>query len=110
MSVIAPPPDGVHGLMQRRLAAGTGYRPGPRVASIRVEPGKEVDVTTTAANEDRIRELEVERQRAWGDYSERLRDLSGDEYERAEHESWEQLQRKLRGLERRRASLKRAAA
>jgi hypothetical protein len=38
-------------------------------------------------------------------YSERLRDLAGDEYERAESDSWTELQCELRRLERRRASL-----
>jgi hypothetical protein len=67
-------------------------------------------VTTIAADEDRIRELEAETRRAWSDYTERLRDLSGAEYERAEHESWEKLQLELRGLERRRASIGQAPA
>jgi hypothetical protein len=67
-------------------------------------------VTTIAADEDRIRELEEETRRAWGDYTERLRDLTGDEYELAEHDSWEQLQEELRGLERRRDSIGPAAA
>jgi hypothetical protein len=62
-------------------------------------------VSTIATNNDRLRELEADTRRAWGDYSERLRDLTGDEYEQAEHDSWEQLQRELRGVERRRASL-----
>jgi hypothetical protein len=65
-------------------------------------------VTTIAADDDKLRELEADTRRAWGDYSQRVRDLSGDEYERAEHESWEQLQRELRALERRRRSLDRA--
>jgi hypothetical protein len=38
-------------------------------------------------------------------YNERLRDLDGDEYERIESDSWTELQRELRRLERRRASL-----
>jgi len=41
----------------------------------------------------------------WGEYSERLRELTGAEYERVEHESWEQLQAELRELERERATL-----
>jgi hypothetical protein len=62
-------------------------------------------VTTIAAKNDRLRELDADTRRVWGDYSERLRELTGDEYERAEHDSWEQLQHELRGLERRRSSL-----
>ena len=38
-------------------------------------------------------------------YNERLRDLAGDEYEQIESDSWTELQRELRRLERRRASL-----
>jgi hypothetical protein len=63
------------------------------------------DVTTIATDNDRLRELEADTRRAWGEYSERLRDLTGDDYEHAEHDSWELLQRELRGLERQRASL-----
>jgi hypothetical protein len=38
-------------------------------------------------------------------YNDRLRDLAGDEYERVENDSWTELQRELRRLERRRALL-----
>jgi hypothetical protein len=38
-------------------------------------------------------------------YNDRLRDLDGEEYERVETDSWSELQRELRRLERRRASL-----
>jgi hypothetical protein len=65
-------------------------------------------VTTIAADDDRLRELDADTRRAWGNYSQRVRDLTGDEYERVERESWEQLQRELRALERRRRSLVRA--
>jgi hypothetical protein len=62
-------------------------------------------VTTIATDDDKLRELNADTRRAWDDYSERLRDLTGDAYERAEHDSWEQLQHELRGLEQLRASL-----
>jgi hypothetical protein len=62
-------------------------------------------VTTIAKDNDRLRELDADTRRAWDDYTTRLRDLTGDEYELAEHDSWERLQEELRGLERRRASL-----
>jgi rubrerythrin len=42
---------------------------------------------------------------AWQTYSRRLRNLSGEEYERVESESWAELQRQLRQLERRRRTL-----
>lgn len=52
-----------------------------------------------------LRELDAETRRAWSAYSERLRDLTGDEYELAERESWAELQSELRHVERRRQSL-----
>jgi hypothetical protein len=58
-------------------------------------------VSTSALEMD---ELDDRERRAWADYSERLRDLTGDEYDAAESESWDQLQRELRSLERKRRS------
>jgi hypothetical protein len=72
--------------------------------------GKERDVTTIAADNDRLRELDAATRRAWGTYTERVRDLAGEEYERVEHESWEELQRELGELERRRRSPERSGA
>ena len=62
-------------------------------------------MTTTAPDRDKLRELDEGTRRAWTAYNERLRDLAGDEYERVESDSWSELQRELRRLERRRASL-----
>lgn len=62
-------------------------------------------MTATAPDAEKLRELEDGTRRAWIAYSDRLRDLSGAEYERAEGDSWTELQRELRRLERRRASL-----
>jgi hypothetical protein len=62
-------------------------------------------VSTTAPDVEKLRELDEGTRRAWMTYTERLRDLAGDEYERAESDSWTELQRELRRLERRRASL-----
>jgi hypothetical protein len=67
--------------------------------------GKGAKLTSIAADDERLRELDADMRRAWGEYSERLRELSGEEYERVEHESWEQLQAELRELERERAAL-----
>lgn len=66
-------------------------------------------MTAIAHDADELRELDVGTRRAWTAYSERLRDLNGDEYEHAEHESWAELQRELRRLERRRRNLNRIA-
>ena len=67
-------------------------------------------MTALAPDTDGLRELDAGTRRAWQEYTERLRDLTGDEYERAEHESWDQLQTELRTLERRRRSLETAAS
>jgi hypothetical protein len=62
-------------------------------------------VTTIAYRTDKLNQIEDDERRAWSSYREALRELTGDEYERAEGESWEQLQGELRRLERRRRSL-----
>ena len=54
---------------------------------------------------DKLRELDDGERLAWQTYSRRLRNLTGDEYERMESESWSELQRQLRQLERRRRTL-----
>ena len=54
---------------------------------------------------DRRRELDDSEREAWEAYSLRLRDLTGEEYELAESESWAELQRELRQLARRRKTL-----
>jgi hypothetical protein len=62
-------------------------------------------VTAIAPDSDQVRQLDDDTRRAWKAYSERLRQLSGEEYERAERESWAKLQSELRRVERRRRSL-----
>lgn len=62
-------------------------------------------MTTIAYRTDKLNQIEDDERRAWGSYREALRELTGDEYERAEGESWDQLQGELRRLERRRRSL-----
>jgi hypothetical protein len=52
-----------------------------------------------------LQELDAETQHAWSSYSERLREVSGDEYERLEPEFWDELQAELRRLESERESL-----
>jgi rubrerythrin len=62
-------------------------------------------VTATVHDADKLRELDDGERQAWQTYSQRLRDLTGEEYERVETESWDELQRQLRQLERRRRTL-----
>ena len=58
-------------------------------------------MTSTMPDAEIPRELEEDRRQAWEHYQEGLRELTGDEYERAEAESWEELQAELQRLERR---------
>jgi hypothetical protein len=57
-----------------------------------------------------LRELEEDTRQAWLHYSERLRELSGAEYERVESESWDELQNQLRRVDERREQLSDSAA
>ena len=54
---------------------------------------------------EQLQELDAETRLAWSAYSERLREVSGDEYERLEPEFWDELQAELRRLESERESL-----
>ena len=59
-------------------------------------------MTSTIPEAEILRELEEDTRQAWEHYQDRLRELTGDEYERTEAESWEELQSQLQQLERRR--------
>jgi hypothetical protein len=67
-------------------------------------------MTATAPDTERLRELEADTRQAWSAYSDRLRELTGDEYERVESESWTELQAELQRLEREREELTAGAA
>jgi len=67
-------------------------------------------VSATAHDAEKLRQVDAGTRRAWKAYTERLRDLAGEEYEHAEHESWEQLQRELRRLDHRRKSVTRSSS
>ena len=64
-----------------------------------------MNVAAIVHDADKQRELDAFERQAWQDYSRRLRDLTGEEYERAESDSWAELQRELRQLARRRKTL-----
>lgn len=49
-------------------------------------------------------EFEDRTRRAWVQYRDSLKDLTGPDYEAAEHRSWERLQRRLAELEGQRAA------
>ena len=67
-------------------------------------------MTATAPDTERLQELEADTRLAWITYSDKLRELSGDEYERVESESWTELQAELQRLERERDELTAGAA
>jgi hypothetical protein len=67
-------------------------------------------MTATAPDTDRLRELDADTRLAWSAYNERLRELSGAEYERVESESWDELQGELERVEREREELSADAA
>lgn len=62
-------------------------------------------MTAVVPDEAVLREIDADIRRAWNAYREQLRDLQGEEYERAEREEWAQLQGELRRLQRRRQIL-----
>jgi len=62
-------------------------------------------MTATAPDTDRLRELEADTRQAWTAYNDRVRELTGEEYERVESESWIELQNELQRLEREREAL-----
>jgi hypothetical protein len=47
----------------------------------------------------KLAEIDVRTKQAWAAYTESLRDLDGREYEDAEGQSWDRLQRRLRELD-----------
>jgi hypothetical protein len=67
-------------------------------------------MTATAPDTERLQELEADTRLAWSTYSDRLRELTGDEYERIESKSWTELQAELQRLERERGELMAGAA
>ncbi len=66
-------------------------------------------MNTIAHDAGKLSELDAGIARAWRAYSERLHELTGDEYDRLEHESWAELQRELGRLEHRRQTLHQGA-
>ena len=62
-------------------------------------------MTPVAPDIEQLQELDAETRLAWSAYTERLRELTGEEYERLESESWDELQAELRRLEGERESL-----
>ena len=66
-------------------------------------------MTTIAVDAEKLRQLDEATRQAWTTYSDRLRDLSADEYELVESASWDELQLELRRVEQRRCALEPSA-
>jgi hypothetical protein len=47
----------------------------------------------------RLADIDSRTRRAWADYTDELRELKGRDYEEAEDESWDRLQKRLKQLE-----------
>ncbi len=54
---------------------------------------------TPDKREERLADIDVREREAWESYQESLRDLQGKDYEEAEDQSWDQLQKRLRALD-----------
>ena len=67
-------------------------------------------MTSTIPEAEHLKELETDTRQAWEHYQGRLRELTGDDYERAEATSWDELQSELQRLDRRREDIKPTAA
>ena len=65
-----------------------------------------MNISAPRRDESRLNELDERTQRAWKAYRDSLRDLSGRDYDEAEHRSWERLQRKLAQVEDERMALR----
>ena len=62
-------------------------------------------MTTIAPDTEKLRELDEDERRAWNEYYDNIQDLTGEQYEQVELESWDTLQGELRRIERRRRLL-----
>lgn len=62
-------------------------------------------MTPVVPDAELLEELDAETRLAWSAYIERVRELTGEEYERIEPESWNELQTELRRLDGERKSL-----
>jgi hypothetical protein len=64
-----------------------------------------MNISAPRRDESRLNELDERTQRAWKAYRDSLRDLTGRDYDEAEHRSWARLQRKLAQVEDERMAL-----
>ena len=57
-------------------------------------------MSTIAPDISKLRELDDDTRRAWNEYYGAVQELTGEEYEQVELESWDTLQDELRRIER----------
>jgi hypothetical protein len=72
------------------------------MARLRVFRHSEPRTMTTYISDQqaqRLAELDLRTREAWADYTEELRELQGRDYEEAEDESWDRLQKTLKQLD-----------
>jgi hypothetical protein len=62
-------------------------------------------MNATAVDAEKLRELDEDTRRAWDAYREPLRELTGQAYDDAESQGWDQLQEQLEHVEHRRHRL-----
>src|SRR5207237_281351 len=77
-----------------------GVAPGFRGTMATLAQGK-IAMTTYISDQQaqRLAEIDLRTREAWADYTEELRELEGRDYEEAEDESWDRLQKRLRELD-----------
>lgn len=79
--------------------------------SIAMPPmGRSPELTSVAPESEQLRELDAGTRQAWSAYNDRLRELTGEEYEHAESQSWDELQTELQRIEQEREALAARAA
>jgi len=66
-------------------------------------------VSVMASTAQKLQQLDEQELSAWTTYRDRLLDLTGQAYERAEDDCWQELQRELRRVARRRRLLEAGA-
>jgi hypothetical protein len=102
-AVIRRPPDGVNRELHGRPGDRLSTAEGGSIGLTRL--GRRRDVTAIAPDPEKLRALDADTCQAWSAYNERVRMLTGEEYEHAEPESWDRLQDELRRLEEDRKAL-----
>jgi hypothetical protein len=74
--------------------------PGIRGTMAELAQGKTAMTTYISDQQaQRLAEIEIRTREAWADYNDELRELEGRDYEEAEDQSWDRLQKRLKQLD-----------